>query len=25
MDRHHEQVFARRPSVRTSRLLGWTG
>ena len=25
MDRHHEQIFARRPSARTSRLLGWAG
>ncbi|KAA0676501.1 DUF3325 domain-containing protein [Roseomonas genomospecies 6] len=25
MDRHHEQVFARRPSARTSRFLGWAG
>ncbi|PNQ96905.1 DUF3325 domain-containing protein [Azospirillum argentinense] len=25
LDRHHEQVFARRPSARTSRLLVWAG
>ncbi|NUB10470.1 DUF3325 domain-containing protein [Azospirillum sp. Vi22] len=25
MDRHHEQVLARRPSARISRLLGWAG
>ncbi|MDQ2106460.1 DUF3325 domain-containing protein [Azospirillum isscasi] len=25
MDRHHEQILARRPSARASRLLGWVG
>lgn len=25
MDRHHEQVFARRPSAGTGRLLRWAG